>query len=112
MFISPENKGTGLELEIARTPNDIRLYVNVFSVEPFPCSESPVPVIVIIDDNRFDILADRFAGGQRFLLPAEIYSPILAALSSDKTVTLVLGRYRSAIIGLGFPAAFEKLNKI
>ncbi len=110
MFFSPENMSTGIELEIARTAIDLRMYLTVFSLEPYPFAKGKVPAIIIADDNRYEILADRFEGGQRFLLPAEIYQQILDALSSNQTVTIILGRYRSEIIGLGFPAAYAQIN--
>lgn len=100
-----------MELEIARVPDDIRIYINVFSLE-VGLDESKVPVAIFIDDNRYDVLVDVFQGGQRFLLPAEIYAQIIDALSSCSRVTIALGRYKDTITCSGFAAAYANLLKI
>jgi hypothetical protein len=108
----PENPGSGLELEIARTSDDLRMYLNVFSLGVCPLAENKVPVVIIISDHRYEVLADVFQGGQRFLLPAEIYTPILEALFSDEMVTISVGRYRENIFGSGFQTAHASLFRV
>lgn len=112
IYLPPENPGSGLELEIARTSDDIRMYLNVFSLGVCPSIENKVPLLLIINDIRYEALAEVFQGGQRVLLPAEIYAPILEALYSDVLITIYIGRYREAIFGPGYQTVHGKLFSI
>lgn len=89
----------GIELEITRGSDGIRMYANVFSL-PLPASEvNPfqTEVKIKIGDDTYEFCADRLEGDQRLLFSQDAVSIILSALAEGKIVQISAGPYKDEI---------------
>lgn len=108
------NPFCGLELELVRGSSGTRMYLNAFSL-PYPSNlddPTKTEVMLSIDQQVYVIMADRFQGGQRLLLPADAASLIITALRNDNLVDITVGRYSARIISTRFAELYAQLNKI
>lgn len=103
-YVSPPGLFCLLELEFIRDCEDMRLYVNILSVQIPENEQTPgqTPVTVLIDNEESQIMATRFAGGQRFLLPNDSRDQIICALNSGHCVTLSISRYKETFPARGW----------
>lgn len=85
-----------LALEIIRTCNEDRVYINVYGL-PLKAIEGKVKVLYTIDGQEHVTLGDLFAGEQRVLLPAEAGAEIISALSNCQEVFIETGRYKATV---------------
>jgi len=110
--LSPIDECFGIELQIVRSRCDTRMYASIFGAPVYPsgCDESKVNMVVTIDDRSYPVLADRFRGGQKFLVPEEISAEIVTALTNGVAVTISVGRYTSEIVPNNFLKCYKALN--
>lgn len=109
LYLPPQNSYTGLELELTRCNNDVRMYINVFSI-PFtwnPCAPTTIELMVDIDGDCYSYQADCLQGGQRLLVPSEAANRIIDALVACKSVRIQAGRYSSEILCANFASLFS-----
>jgi len=98
-------------LEIVKGYSGVRMYLNIYCLS-FPQElDNPFKTLVTIsnDSDSYDVLADRFEGGQRLLLPPEAADNIIYRLLNNQSLTISVGRYCSEIIPEGFAKSLFKI---
>jgi hypothetical protein len=108
LFYPPNNELNGLELELRTqsknssdsvSPDLQNLFVNVFSRSIPPHFGDPTKALLTyqIENKKSNIIAERFAGGQKLLLPPRSTEEILDALKAGLTVTIKLEGFEERI---------------
>lgn len=105
----PCNRFNGVEAELLYSGHDIEFYLNAFTLL-FSDSENAgyTEVVIGIADQKYTYPAERLAGGQRLLLPAEAQQLIIAALIDNASVELSAGRYQAILIPDNFASIYAK----
>ncbi len=94
-----------LDVEIIRTSEDERVYVNIHGL-PLP----PCPTIAIqttIEGQIDNFQAYVMEGGQRLLLDEESSQIILDALWEENSVSLKVGSYSKEFLSDNFPELYQ-----
>ena len=107
--LTPENKFRELQIEIARTHSDERMYLNSLSLR-FPHEQSDLrqtTVTVTTADGTRQFIAYRFQGGQRLLLPEDAAALIIDKLLHSEIVALSVGRFHVEIPVQEFTRAYR-----
>ncbi len=100
-----------LGLELVRTCEGIRLYLNVFGLNIQPCErdETVSTVFVSFRERSYSFCADRFLGGQRLLIPKSVQDEIIEYLQQNQPVLIRVGRYQADIYPDQFLKPFAKM---
>lgn len=108
LYVSPTDLFCLLELELVRDCTEERLYVNVLSVEICDDERHPgqTPVVVSIDGIDNKMMAARFQGGQRFLLPDYGRGLVVEAFAAGKPVTVSISRYKQTFPAKNFSESY------
>jgi hypothetical protein len=114
IFLPPTGPTSGLSMEIVRGSYGVRMYVNVLQLEaPLdPSSPEVTPVVLSIYGNVVVVMADRFQGGQRLLLPEDITDELIDVLLSNQSFLVYVGCYEAEIVPTGFCEAYKKIMSI
>lgn len=96
-----------MELELVRTVEGIRLYLNVFGLEipATSCDGIFSSVFISFREYSYTFVADRLLGGQRLLIPKNVQDDIVNNLQEGQPVFIRVGHYQSDI----YPEQFLKL---
>lgn len=111
LFWYPQNEFRGLGLEIVRGTLETRMYLNIYCLS-FPQElNDPSKTLVTIstESSSQNVLAERFEGGQRLLLPQKAADDIICALLNNETLTISSGRHCSEIPPDGFAKNFFRM---
>jgi hypothetical protein len=101
-----------VQLEFVRNRSGIKAYVNVFCGQLPPYQNDACKVwvgIQIADEDAKSVIAERFSGGQRVLLPLDITYDIINALSRDENVLIDLQADEALFIPSNFKKAWRRL---
>ncbi|MBA2726576.1 MAG: hypothetical protein H0U49_00180 [Parachlamydiaceae bacterium] len=100
-----------LGLELVRTCDGIRLYLNVFglAIPPSETDCSISMVYVSFRERSYTFCADRLLGGQRLLIPKNVQDDIIEYLQNDQPVFIRVGRYQADIYPEQFLKPFTKM---
>jgi hypothetical protein len=100
-----------LEIELVRTVEDLRMYINVFGLDipPDPNDTASSKVYVSFKDHSYTFSAMRFTGGQRLLIPAETRDEIVDYLLCDQPVFIRVCRYEADIYPRRFFDVYNRL---
>jgi hypothetical protein len=113
LSLYPQNDFRGLELEFIKGNSKMRMYLNIYCLS-FPQEQndsSKTLVTISTSNDTQEVLAHRFEGGQRLLLPDEAASNIICKLLNNQIITIAVGRYSSDIIPQGFAKNYFRLLK-
>jgi hypothetical protein len=102
----------GIDLEIVQSFDCLKTYLIVHSTAVPALRQSPkkIKVKIEIDNSLMTCDADRFDGGQRFLLPEDSAAALIEALLAQKNVIISIPGYHSEIPWTGFVKHFRKLG--
>lgn len=112
LLLSPDPPSSPLELEITRNCSGIRCYINLLTIEAFPCSEDPSRTrleILFEDQEPWIIYPYLLAGQQRLLLPGEVADTLIQRLLDNFSFTIQIGDQRLFVIPDQFISVYEKL---
>lgn len=111
LYLCPSNELTGLELELVRMRDGLRMYINVFGLDLPPEENNPdySRVFVSFRNYSYHFSAARFLGGQRLLIPEHVQAEIIDFLQEGQPVALQVGRYKSDIYPDKFLDLFHKM---
>lgn len=114
IFFPPPDEFSGLELELARGPDDVRMYINVFSIEISGEADDSNAAQVLVDfgGEAETFTANILQGGQRLLLPPEATERILSSLLDGDYITISVDRYKAEIPSENFPKLYNSLCDI
>lgn len=105
------NTFNGLDVEIVRTSLEVRMYLDVHSLEiPVDPEDPPqVNVVVKIGNTTTNIMGELLLGGQRVFIPPWEAGRIIGALIEGEDVSLCVAQYKSNIPSCGFSERYSKL---
>lgn len=101
----------GLDLEMIRTQESLRLYLSVRSriIPPYKNNPQEAIVEVLANGEKHRFIAFRHEGGQRVLLPEECQNLILSQLKDNHPVAISLSGYKNIIEPTSFSSFYEQL---
>ena len=108
LFVTPRALCSLIDFELVRDCTDDRLYVNVLSIA-IPESDGypgATAITITIGDVSHEMMAARFDGGQRFLLPSDGRDLIIDALRAGEPVTVCVNRYQQTFPPTNFNNVF------
>lgn len=111
LYLPPAGGCGGLELEMIRTCEGIRLYLNVFGLE-IPadnCNSDVTMVFVSFKERSYTFCADRMLGGQRLLIPMNVQEDIIDYLQRGQPVFIRVDRYQANICPAQFLLPFKQM---
>ena len=111
IYLAPANEFSGLEIELVKTVDGLKMYLNVYGLE-IPAEQpngSTSRVFVSFKDHSYNFSALRFTGGQRLLIPEHVQSEIVEYLQMEQSVFLQVGRYQADIYPDKFVDVFQKM---
>lgn len=114
MTISSCDPLKNLSLELVRGSSGLRVYLNTHSL-PFPCDPNHpdmTSLLLTIDGVDDCVIADRFQGGQRLLLPPQTAQKTIEKLLANKSLHITVGRYHAVIESTCFSELYKKLCEI
>jgi len=100
-----------LGLELVRTCEGIRLYLNVYGLDIPPSErDSSISMVYIsFREQSYTFCADRLLGGQRLLIPKNVQDDIIEYLQRGQPVFIRVGRYQADIYPEQFLKPFQKM---
>lgn len=103
----------GIDLEFVQSADCLKTYLLVHSTAVPSLKQDPkkIKVKIEIDSELMTCDADRFDGGQRFLLPEKQAAFVIEALLAKKNVIISIPGYRSEVPAEGFVNHFRKLGR-
>lgn len=110
MVLSGTSAFKDLEVEIQKSGNDRRVYLNAYGLPFQPNAEGRVEVQITIEDKNIETYALALKGNQSLRLSTEHEQELLQALDAQKKVSIRTGRYGVEINYTGFEKAYKKLN--
>lgn len=101
-----------VQLEFVRNRYGIKAYLNIFCGQVPPLQNDPCKVWVglrIADEEVKTVIAERFTGGQRILLPMDATDEIINALNRGEEVFIDLQTEEACFTPANFCRIWQKL---
>ncbi len=114
LYLAPEDRFSGLEIDILNTSQGKVTYINAFGLELQPEGTSLegyplITVIVKIDEQSQEFKGFLLQGGHRILLSDQASRLIEEALLQHKQVELSVAHYSTTITSDQFSKHYQKL---
>ena len=115
LYLAPEDKFSGIELDILNTSQGRVAYLNAYGVELQDEGKSPegysiVNVTINIDQQSHIFTGFLLQGGHRILVPENATDLIIEALHANKSVEISVAHYSTTIIPDNFVKHYQKLT--
>ncbi len=113
LYLSPEDKFSGLEVAIFNTSAGKTTYINVFGIELESEGQSPegyptIAVTFCIDGHPQAFLGFLLQGNHRILLPENASNILVEALHQNQIVDISVTHYSTRIIPDNFVKHYQK----
>lgn len=108
LILSGDKTFKDLELEVQKTNNEKRIYLNTYGVPFSRNSNGKVDVIIRINDNETRVEAMPLQGSQSVRLPSETENILLEAIENRDRIFISIGRYSTEIHYDNFDKHFKK----
>lgn len=116
MFLEVKSRATQqFEVEIARNPTGLNLYINLLQSVALPLEINPslTKMVIQLDDQPpLVIYPTLLKGSQRLLIPEDATKLILDHLETGGTLTFTLGRKKGTVTSENFQFSFNELMTI
>ncbi|MDP1880816.1 MAG: hypothetical protein Q8K60_07740 [Parachlamydiaceae bacterium] len=109
---------SNLELEIFRSKSGIRMYLNILSMQAFPCSDDSQRTdvnIVFLDEENQETWVVRpiiLQGGQRLLFSDSVSECLIQALLDERPFDIKIGRICLRVITDNFSEVYSQLMNL
>lgn len=106
-----QDQVNGLDVRFFYTAEHLKIFLEVHSGEIPAYGEHPNEALVKITQGKHKIVvvASRFEGGQRLLLPESIYPQLLSLLKTEQKLKIQVPGYATEIESKEFSTYFEKI---
>lgn len=108
LILSGNNSFKDLEIELQRTNNEKRLYLNAYGIPFTRNSNDKVNVTLTINGNETIVEATPLKGGQSLRLPIETEKLVLNAIENRDSIYISIGRYSAEVHYDNFDKHFKK----
>ena len=114
MFLATDLLAPYFEMELVRSPSDLRLYLNILVLEapPHPNDPSRTCVTIFWENDSLTVYPHLFKGGQRLLFPPDVTQFLINKLLNDQSFTISLGRRKCEVVPGNFKTGYEQLMQI
>ncbi|MFV0339568.1 MAG: hypothetical protein ACK5MA_02910 [Parachlamydiaceae bacterium] len=110
LILSGSNSFKDLEIELQRTNDDKRIYLNGYGI-PFTRNRNDkVDVMIQLDGQESLVEATLLQGGQSLRLPADAETELLNAIAERKPIYISIGRYSADVHYENFDKHFKKFT--
>lgn len=112
MLLFSQSELSYLELELFRTADGLRFYLNILLLQALPLHDDPTRTSVTIqfeDQEPWIVHPYILQGGQRLLFPGDVADRLIQALLDQQTFSIQVGRYKMNVIPSHFDLNLTRL---
>lgn len=99
-----------LEIEVQRTGEERRIYLNAYGLPFQPDAEGKIEVQISIDDKTIPVKALVLKGNQSLKLPADEEALLFLAIEQQQKISIRAGRYFTEINYSGYDKACKRFK--
>ncbi len=111
LVLSTESSFKDLEIELQKSGDSTRIYLNAYGLPFTPDADGTVPVTLIISERTYHSRGMVLQGNQSIRLPPENEQMLYDALLKQEQVTVTAGRYSAKVRYDGFEEALKRFKE-